>query len=415
VRSRGRTSQHRQDTCGRVVPRHILHRGTASGGTGSSAASQLPHHAESSVERFTDTPDAERRLVRVDALELLNGDDLIPSSIGTRVGEWTTVAPLCGSEGSSPTRRTTAGASTRFASQPAPAYLRQTVVRFSRRWCTETAVVGLLMSEAVVGAGQARTDHPSFEVVSVRANTSGSLGGFRGLKGRTYTATNQALRSVIADAYGLPVARVLGGPEWIGAASVDVRFIGGERYDLVATLPETAGRADLSAMLRLMLAERFGLAARIEMRDAPIYTLLLARADGRLGEQLRPVSIDCEAEEVGADVVSSAIADRQRQCATEIGGTLVGRGQRVSSLARMLSLFADRPVVDRTGLSGGFDFDLSFPELATPADRRGGGPGSDSGGAIFAAVREQLGLRLEPARGPLEFLVIDAVTRPTPN
>ena len=84
----------------------------------------------------------------------------------------------------------------------------------------------------------------------------------------------------------------------------------------------------------------------------------------------------------------------------------------MTALARMLAFFAGRPVVDRTNLAGGFDFDLRMPELETPP--AGGNP-TDAGGGLFAAVQEQLGLKLDPIRAPLEFIVIDSVEHPTEN
>ena len=126
----------------------------------------------------------------------------------------------------------------------------------------------------------------AFEVTSVRTNKSGVAGGFRGTKGRTYLATNQALRFVIADAYGIPAARVLDGPAWIGAASVDGRFVGGDRFDITAKMPgdpapgiESANLARL--MWRTLLAERFQLKVHMEDRELPVYALVLARPDGR--------------------------------------------------------------------------------------------------------------------------------------
>jgi uncharacterized protein (TIGR03435 family) len=81
----------------------------------------------------------------------------------------------------------------------------------------------------------------------------------------------------------------------------------------------------------------------------------------------------------------------------------------------MLALFTGRPVVDRTGLPGAYDFDLRFPELETPAGGRGGDPSNDGGGGVFVAVQEQLGLKLESSSGPLDFVVIDNVSPPTEN
>src|SRR5262245_6460267 len=82
----------------------------------------------------------------------------------------------------------------------------------------------------------------TFEVASIRSNKSGNLAMNLGrpFKGRIYTATNVALRNVIALAYGLPATRVLGGPSWVGSANTDMRFIGGDRFDIAATLPQGA-------------------------------------------------------------------------------------------------------------------------------------------------------------------------------
>ena len=266
-------------------------------------------------------------------------------------------------------------------------------------------------------AAQAKPGGPAitFEVTSIRTNKSGAAGGFRGTKGRTYVATNQALRPVIADAYEIPAARVLDGPAWIGAASVDMRFVGGDRFDITATLPEGSALTQVPAMLRAMLADRFKLVTHTEMREAPMYALVVARTDGRFGPQLRKASVDCEAAAAAGQILAAPKPGERGLCVSEVGGEIVGRGQRLTALARMLSLFAGRPVVDRTGLTGGFDFDLRFPELDTPPQGRAGGLAADAGGGIFAAVQEQLGLKVESIRGPLEFVVIDSIDHPTEN
>src|SRR5262245_5096756 len=253
----------------------------------------------------------------------------------------------------------------------------------------------------------------AFEVASVKPNKSGlpamNLG--RPL-GRTYTATNVALRNVIALAHGIPVGRVVG-PSWIGAASTDLRFVGGDRFDISATLPQGSRVDQVPAMLRVLLSDRFKMVAHKEVREAPTYALVLARNDGRPGPQLRKASIDCEAEEAAGTVIPAARPGERGVCDSEVGGSILGRGQRITTLARMLSMFADRPVVDRTGLIGGFDFDLRFPELDTPIDATG--PRTDPATGIFTALQEQLGLKLESMRGELEFLVIDSVQHPTDN
>jgi uncharacterized protein (TIGR03435 family) len=182
----------------------------------------------------------------------------------------------------------------------------------------------------------------------------------------------------------------VGGPSWIGA----------DRFDITATMPEGAAMRDLPVMLQALLADRFRLAVHAETRETPMYALVVARGDGRLGPQLKNAPLDCEI----------AAGERSR-CSLQVSDKITGRGQRMSALARMLAQFAGRPVIDRTGLAGGFDFDLESPDIA--GGPRATGPDSDSGGGIFTALEEQLGLKLSATKGPLEFVVIDSAERPT--
>jgi uncharacterized protein (TIGR03435 family) len=275
------------------------------------------------------------------------------------------------------------------------------------------SLVAVLWPGVAARAQAPQTPQPAtFEVVSVKQNRSGELAMPQGTRGRTYTATNTPLRFVIATAYGIPVARVVGGPSWLGNATVEMRQVGGDRFDIGATLPEGSAASQVPLMLRALLAERFKLVAHREMRDAPVYALIVARADGRIGPRLRQASIDCEAATAAGKTIPPSNPGERGPCASEIGGEIIGRGQRLTALARMLAFFAGRPVVDKTNLTGGFDFDLRMPELETPP--AGGNP-TDAGGGLFAAVQEQLGLKLDPIRAPLEFLVIDSVDHPTEN
>jgi uncharacterized protein (TIGR03435 family) len=249
----------------------------------------------------------------------------------------------------------------------------------------------ILLAVAATLAALAQTPGLTFEAASVKANTSGQARMSAGVRGRTYTGVNTPLRPIIAAAYDLSLQgfRLLGGPAWMGA----------DRFDITATFPEGAGRRELPMMLRALLADRFKLVVHTETRETPIYALVVARADGRLGTRLRKADVDCEA----------APADRDH-CQSQISDKIVGRGQPLGSLARMLSPFVGRQVVDQTGVTGGFDFDLEFPELV--AGPGGAGPAADAGGSVFTAVEEQLGLKLTSAKGPVEFVVIDRVEHP---
>jgi len=265
--------------------------------------------------------------------------------------------------------------------------------------------VSVLMSVAagLTGAAQSQI---TFEVTSVKPNQSGDLRQSTGMKGRTFSAVNVPLRLLILAAYDLasePI-RLVGGPSWIAT----------DRFDVLATTPEAAKPADRRAMLRALLADRFRLVVRNESREMPIYALVRARIDGRLGQQLRPSPpVDCEAVAVaraaarGAGVPPPAPGDVP-PCTTFVdSGVLRGRARPLPILATMLQQFVERRVVDRTGLNGNFDFDLKFA-------LEGSATGDDAA-SIYTALGEQLGLRLEPTRGPVEVLVIDSVERPTPD
>ena len=157
-------------------------------------------------------------------------------------------------------------------------------------------------------------------------------------------------------------------------------------------------------MLRTLLAQRFRLVAHTEKRDQPVYALMTARTDGRLGPRLKASTVNC-----------SGRSDASEHCSmggsfTGSGGTLKGVGQPLTVLATHLSTAVDRIVQDRTGLAGGFDFELAWSGGLKTA------PAAPSElPSVFTALQEQLGLRLEPSRGPVDVLVIDSVERPTPD
>ena len=170
-------------------------------------------------------------------------------------------------------------------------------------------------------------------------------------------------------------------------------------------------------MLRKLLVDRFALALRTETRELALYALVMAREDRRLGPRL--------ASSAGKDCVTSpppgGAASTLPLCGPagplpwgEAGGYFV----TMADIGKTLGQFLDRPVLDKTGLSGRFTFKLKFtpPSAVTPAPGVPRDPPPDPDVAsIFTAVQEQLGLKLEPQRGPLEVLVIDAAERPTPD
>lgn len=267
-------------------------------------------------------------------------------------------------------------------------------------------------------------DASTFEVASVKRNTSGSGQRSAGFQpGGRFTARNMTLRGLIAAAYGtpqpLPLYRIMGGPGWIDSDRFDI--------DARATtdLSDLPGKPGWSPrgqeMLRALLAERFRVAAHREERELPAYALVKARRDGRLGSRL-VVSRDDECQQTSAAAASRASREQPVCGAYQFvpSDRVIGRHLTMDEIARFIMLNAvDRPVLNRTELSGHFTIDLEFTRgLQSPESQVATGekpPAEFAGTSIFTAVQEQLGLKLEPTRTQLEVVVIDGVALLTPD
>ena len=256
-----------------------------------------------------------------------------------------------------------------------------------------------LLTVAVLLSIPAAGQPPVFEAASVKPNTSGDFRMRGGIRGRNYNAVNLPLRRIVAAAYQL---------ELEGFRLVGSQSLLNDRFDVTATVPETASPRQFPAMLRTLLAERFKLAVHTETREAAVFALVLARRDGRPGPKLRQAALDCVAAAAAGRAIPQPEPGQPPVCESEISDSIKGRGQPLSSLARMLTVFVQRRVEDKTGLTGGFDFDLQFDAAAT-------GPTVDAASNVITALQEQLGLRLESVRAPVEFVVIDRIEQPTPD
>jgi uncharacterized protein (TIGR03435 family) len=267
-------------------------------------------------------------------------------------------------------------------------------------------------------SAQAPERLPSFEVASVKKNTSGdSRANMRTQPGGRLIVTNARLKGLIAEAFGMAIppslidSRIVGGPDWIGS----------ERYDINAKAntefkpsPDGPSR-ELLLMIRSLLEERFKLKTHMETRELPIYDLVLARADGRLGPEMRKPAADCDAA-IAAGIPPPRQPGEPPPCGL-MGGparTIAG-GATMQQLAANLSVRLERLVFDKTRVAGRFAFNLAWtPDQIPTADPPPGVPPIDPNGpSLFTALQEQLGLKLEPAKGPVEVLVIDSVEHAT--
>ena len=256
---------------------------------------------------------------------------------------------------------------------------------------------------------------PRFEVASVKQNTSDiKKVGLQTLPGGRFMAENMTLRALVQFAYGVQPQQVTGGAGWLDL----------DRFDIVAKAEtnvadqfnaDKRGEASpLQLMLRSLLAERFKLEVHTEGRQFPIFALVVAR-EGKLGSQLTPSHADCSSAAPRADAAA---------CGIRMGngpGTLVAVGVTMRQLAGSLTPWAGRLVVDLTELPGHYDLTLNWtpdqmPEGLSRKVAAGGLPPPDLNGAsIYTAVREQLGLKLDSRRGPVDVIVIDRADRPAPD
>jgi uncharacterized protein (TIGR03435 family) len=216
------------------------------------------------------------------------------------------------------------------------------------------------------------------------------------LPGGRFATTNATLKILVAFAYDVPTHQISGGPKWLDTDNFDIDA----RTDATRPIPPgSEGAAQIGLMLQSLLAERFKLSLHTEIRQEPVYELTVA--DG--GPKLKKARA-----EVGNPAVRLGL------------GQLTGAGVPISMVARSLSQRLGRTVIDKTGLSGQYDFELTYtPDAVPTAGFAVPGPNTPTpdpnGPTIFTALQEQLGLKLQSSKGPVEVLLIDNAEKPDAN
>lgn len=273
---------------------------------------------------------------------------------------------------------------------------------------------------------------PRFEVAAVKLNNTSPAAGAPFLfgvrtEGGRLTASRSSLRTLILEAYGLKSYELEGGPPWMTT----------DFYDVTAKAErDTASEAELRLMLRSLLAERFALKMHSVSRELPAYVLTLANADGRLGPRLKKTGAECaaaieESRRTGnplpfppprptAETVATPYCGATNSMITARGeATIAAGGQPMATLVNHLSSELGSPVIDRTGLTGLFDFAIEHESTRRrlPGGRGGLDPTSTDPGPVPlpAAVQQQLGLKLEKQSGPISVYVVDAAEHPSAN
>jgi uncharacterized protein (TIGR03435 family) len=268
----------------------------------------------------------------------------------------------------------------------------------------------------------------AFDVVSIKPNRTNQgipLVVFQ--PGGRVIAGNVDVRQVILVAYGLENIQLVNAPDWTAT----------ERFAIEARTADETPTDTIRTMLRTMLAERFGMAAHPERREAPLFALTMARSDKRPGPGLRASGPECApikppagvpmppppppppAGNAGAKIRIILPRDEplRRRCGAMLApGWFSARSIGMPEFTRSLAQLTRRPVVDETGLTGEFDLDVHFQPEGLGGVLVGPPPPSVADApALTTALQDELGLRLEPRRGPVDVLVVDRIERPTEN
>jgi uncharacterized protein (TIGR03435 family) len=274
-------------------------------------------------------------------------------------------------------------------------------INFTRKFLLAAVGVAGMTAPASQAQSPSATAQPISYVASVKPNNAAEARGFSEyLPGGRFTATAITVRDLLRIAYRIQPYQLVGAPAWFSA----------RRFDIEAKVEDQPAPSQ-QVLLRALLKDRFKLAIHNETRELPVFALVLARGDGKLGPQLTSSVLDCAAYLAGPH--GPPEPGRTPNCATNISvRSLSGRAITMSQLATSLAPLVSRFTVDKTGLKGGFDVDLTWtPEQVSPNTDAT----SNSELSIFTALQEQLGLKLVSGRGPVEVLVMDRLEEPSEN
>ncbi len=294
------------------------------------------------------------------------------------------------------------------------------------------ALLNAPQSHAQSQPGDTAVAKPEFEVATVKPNRSADrMVMIQNGAGGRFVAKNVSLKMLMRMAYKVQDFQISGGPAWISS----------ERYDIEAK-PESPSIDDMRKLtdeqreafmeqqrlrLQALLADRFQLKLHPETKELPVYALVIAKNGPKLQEsKIEPAGSEPPPNPAG----SKGSVPRFKGQGMRMGrGELSGQSAPISILADTLSNQIGRTVIDKTGLKGRYDFTLKWTPDETqgqmfkgPGDGGEGRPPSDaaptpdaSGPSVFTAIQEQLGLKLESQKGPVQVLVIDQVEKPTEN
>ncbi len=296
--------------------------------------------------------------------------------------------------------------------------------------CARLALAPLVLASSFATSAIAQTapttPKPSFEVVSVKPNHSASGGiMIRMSPGGRFNAQNITGKFLMEEAYGVKDSQIVGAPGWFDSEHFDIEAKPDDSFNEAEKKGNPdAQHAQLALMLQSMLEDRFKLTIHHETKEMPVLTLLVAKGGPKLHDSGPDPAAQPDEPPPGP---MKPDGPQPRHSVRMMGrGNLDINAESLDSFAEVLSRQLGRVVVNKTGLKGNYDFSLKWsPDEnegrmfggagAAPDGRPGPPPAEAAGPSIYSALQEQLGLKLETVKGPVDTIVIDRVEKPTEN
>ncbi|HEY9462107.1 MAG TPA: TIGR03435 family protein [Vicinamibacterales bacterium] len=260
--------------------------------------------------------------------------------------------------------------------------------------------------------GQTSSELPAFEVISIKPRTPDAPPGNIPNSPDRFVRPNVTVSGLIEYAYEARAFQIIGGSAWVRS----------DRYEVSAKAETAVSQAQMRLMVQRLLAERFGLQVHRETREMDTYALVTARRDGQLGEKMKSSERDC-APIIDAGNVRPRQGDGPPPCAWFVAlingfARLRLTGIPVARFAGVLEPMTSRKIVDRTNLTGTYDIEMDFlpdPKLLGLSIPNSNALQQSDIPALTTAIQDQLGLKLESERAPVDVILIDGVKPPTAN
>ena len=281
------------------------------------------------------------------------------------------------------------------------------ISRRSLRINSACQVLFVTFASAVVFTQTISEPTAQFEVASIRKNARSEGAPTVAFQpGGRFVMTNAPVSLLIGFAYPRPNLRIQSAPQWVHRDS----------YDITAKAAGDPTKAEMEAMLRSLLVQRFGFKSHWAEKEVNAYDLVLARADGKLGDGFRRIDVDCDARAAAAragrplDPLPPSANGLAPCFIRAFDGGMLSGGYPLKGIAEQMELLAQRPVIDRTGLEGFYEVTLKYRPGPPEAESQ---PGDLP--ILFTALQEQLGLKLQPSRAPISTIIVDWIDQPSEN